>query len=230
MSIDTYIYMYMYLILCLDNHPMKMKNMKCWLQKYNMLDVQPLVMAMEKSFECFFRYFGEDANTHQSLPGIAAASMYRHFDQSCAHIYSFQESHSDVREKHRETIAGGLVNVFHRHIYLGEDREDIPYNAKFAPNGEKFTHFEQLDFNALYGGMQKLQMPTTPGIKWTFKNNHFEKGTMRSGVSYGSLQWLYYLQATADYLKNFDGTRTTIEHEYHHGEVKLEGLGKYKVI
>ena len=111
-QVNIYIYI-------LDDHPRKMKNMKCWLKHYNLLDVQPLALAMEKSFDCFHEYFEQDANMHQSLPAIAEASMYRHYNQDCSHIYSFQPKDDDVRKLHRDTIVGGLVNVFHRHIYLG---------------------------------------------------------------------------------------------------------------
>ena len=107
---------------------MKMYNMKCWLEKYNLLDVEPLLTAMDRSFNCFHQYFGEDPNTHCSLPGVAEASMYRHFDQKCSYICSFQEENSDVRALHRETLCGGLVNVFHRHTYLGVSK-CIIYNA-----------------------------------------------------------------------------------------------------
>ena len=93
--------------------------MKCWLEKYNLLDVQPLALAIERSFDCFHLYFGEDANNHQSLPSIAQASLYGHYDQSCAYIYSFQEAEDEIRALHRRTICGGLVNCFHRHVYLG---------------------------------------------------------------------------------------------------------------
>ena len=84
----------------------------------------------------------------------------------------------------------------------------------------------QLDFNALYGGMQKLKMPTTPGIKWTKDGKWFKKSTMKHDVSLVSLQWLYYIQATAPYLTKPDGTRHVIQHGYHQGEHKFDGIRK----
>ena len=127
MYIYVYIYVYIYTFIhtrvykpmYLEGHPDKMWNMKCWLKKYNLLDVQPLAVAIERSFDCFHQYFGEDANIHQSLPAVAQASLYRHYDQSCAYTYSFQESEDEIRRLHRSSICGGLVNVFHRSIYLG---------------------------------------------------------------------------------------------------------------
>jgi len=84
----------------------------------------------------------------------------------------------------------------------------------------------QLDFNALYAGMQKLRMPTTPGILWRKKGDGFEKMSMKHDVSYPQIQWLNYIQATAPYLTQEDGSRAIIEHGFHHGEVSVEGVGK----
>ena len=117
--IHVYINPHMHSYDNLDGHPRKMYTMRCWLKYYNLLDVQPLVKAMEKSFDCFHQYFGEDPITHQSLPAIAEASMYKHYDQNCSYMYSFQDKDNDIRKLHRDTLVGGLVNVFHRHIYLG---------------------------------------------------------------------------------------------------------------
>lgn len=74
--------------------------------------------------------------------------------------------------------------------------------------------------------MQKLRMPTTPGILWRKKGNGFEKMSMRHGVSFPQIQWLNYIQATAPYLTNDDGSRAIIEHGYYHGERTLQGIRK----
>jgi len=100
-----------------------------------------------------------------------------------------------------------------------------------APNGEKLTHFEQLDFNALYAGMQARNLPTTPGVKWTKSGDHFKKSVMADGVSFPAIQWLYYLQASAPYLTKSDGGRAVIDHGYHQGEAfvgvdKVDGYCK----
>ena len=97
-------------------HSDKMFNMRCWLSWYNMLDVQPLVEAMERSFKCFHDYFEQDANTFLSLPGVAQKALYRCYDQTCSYIFGFRAVNDDIRSMHRRTLCGGLVNVFHRHI------------------------------------------------------------------------------------------------------------------
>ena len=101
-----------------DGHPDKMTCMLDWLGYYNKLDVQPLVEAMSRSFQCFYQHFEQDANTFMSLPGIASAALYRNFDQSCSYIYSFRKKDNDIRALHRSKIIGGLVNVFHRNVNL----------------------------------------------------------------------------------------------------------------
>ena len=54
-----------------DSDPEKMENMLDWLQYYNCLDTQPLVEAMEKSFEKFHEFFNVDPNMALSLPSLA---------------------------------------------------------------------------------------------------------------------------------------------------------------
>lgn len=68
-------------------------------------------------------------------------------------------------------------------------------------------------------------MPTTPGIRWELTGKTFTKSSMRKDVSYGSLQWLYYIQATAPYLRQQDGTRAIIAQGYHQGERQINGIG-----
>ena len=45
--------------------------MEDWLKYYNMLDVGPLVLAIEKQFDKFYEYFKVDLTQHNSLPSIA---------------------------------------------------------------------------------------------------------------------------------------------------------------
>ena len=114
-------------------------------------------------------------------------------------------------------------NVNHYFIsrYINLSDETGPINSYTAPNGEKLSHFEQLDFNALYGGMQMKRLPTTPGILWTLNGQTFKKAVMADQTSLCAVQWLYYLQATAPYLKQKDGTRAIIHHAYHQGEKRM---------
>ena len=202
-----------------DSHKDKMFNMRCWLKHYNTVDVVPLASAMNTCFECFHSYFEQDANCQLSLPGIAANAMYRYYNQDCSYIFSFRQKNNEIRVKHRDTLCGGLVNCFHRMVNLTD--ESGPVNSFTAPNGEKLSHFEQLDFNSLYGAMQMRRLPTTPGILWKLTGKQFKKSIMADQTSLPAVQWIYYLQATAPYLTKKDGTRGIIQQAYHQGEKRL---------
>jgi len=119
------------------------------LADYNLKDVGPLATAMENAFAAFHQYFEQDPNTYLSLPSIASKALYRAFDQNCSYVFSFAQQWNEIRQKHRKTLVGGLVNVFHRYINLTDNSG--PVNSYTSGNGERFTHFQQLDFNALYG-------------------------------------------------------------------------------
>jgi len=101
-----------------EGHVEKMSSMMDWLKWYNLQDVEPLVKAMERSFKCFYDYFEQDASTFLSLPGIAEKALYRNFDPGCSYIYSFLQKDNDIRALHRAKINGGIVNIFHRNVYI----------------------------------------------------------------------------------------------------------------
>ena len=52
-------------------YPDAIFTMADWLEYYNMLDVQPLVQAIEKQFDKFYEFFNVDLTQHNSLPSIA---------------------------------------------------------------------------------------------------------------------------------------------------------------
>ena len=68
---------------------------------------------------------------------------------------------------------------------------------------------------------QQKDLPTTPGILWTLKDNKFKKNIMMAGVSLGQLQWLSYLQHYDKTFKDKDGNLIQIEHAYFRGEHKI---------
>ena len=199
-----------------DSSPEKMRNMGCWLKYYNTLDVGPLVQAMSNCFEAFFKHFHIDATQYLSLPTIAQTALYTAYDPNAAFIYSFGQKWDEIRQLHRENINGGMVACYHRYINLAND--DGPINSRYAPNGDRYTHLIQLDFNSLYGCMQRKRLPTTPGILWKRFGGRFQKNVMTTDVSYPHLQWLYYIQATDPTLGS-----SKIQHKYFRGEVSVGG-------
>ena len=127
-----------------DEHPDKWHSMRDWLKHYNLLDVKPLVTAIENSFTAFTRHFSVDPYTHLSLPSLAFKAMFKMYDKKLPLSYSFGDD--DLRKLFRGSIVGGLTNVYHRHINIEDDSG--PHNARFAPNGDKFSYVSFWDFNS----------------------------------------------------------------------------------
>ena len=200
----------------------KMFSMADWLEHYQMLDVVPLVLAIEKCFQTFYLHFRVNPMEKKSLPSIAFTAAFNLFDQSMPHVYSFQENFDDVRQLFRDNQVGGLCNLFHRHINL-EDQSG-PMNTRFAPNGHKFTYFSFYDFNSLYLWAQDQPMPLSPGLLWEKRTNQFyTKRPMTQGVSKSQLEWLMWLQLQPFCLDN-NGQRQRIHHAFYQGEKKVSGL------
>ena len=97
-----------------ENDPRKMRHMGDWLKFYNLLDVGPLCQAMERSFECFYTFFGLDATQYLSLPRIALEAVVKMYAQKCSYIFTFGEKWNAYRKAHRDNVNGGCVAVYHR--------------------------------------------------------------------------------------------------------------------
>ena len=174
------------------DHPEKIYNFSDWLEHYQMLDVIPLVQAIENSFKTFYKHFRVNPMEKQSLPSIAFTAAFNLFDKSMPHIYSFQQQFDNIRQLFRDNQVGGLVNIFHRHINL-ED-ETGPIGSRYASNGQKFTYFSFFDFNSLYLWAQDQPMPLSPGLLWEKIGNSYTKKPMVQGVSKSQIEWLMWLQ------------------------------------
>lgn len=194
------------------NDPDKIHTFECWLKFYNLLDVAPLHQAIDKCFESFHSYFKSDPMMHFSLPALAFKAMFSNYDKNEHLIFSFHDA--NLRKMFRANIVGGLTNCYHRHINLTE--KPSPYNSKFSPSNHRFSSIAFFDVNAMYLGTQMQPMPLTPGIEWVLKNQTFKKRSLQPGVSFKSLQWLYFVQATL-----FKGIQ--IQHAYHRGEKTFNG-------
>ena len=80
-----------------------------------------------------------------------------------------------------------------------------------------------VDFTAMYGYCQQLEMPTTPGLKWE-KQPHskvYRKNVMTDSHSFECQQWLEWRQVSDDFLLNKSGQRSQIEMKYYRGEKKI---------
>ena len=204
-----------------DGHDDKWNNFSDWLKFYNMCDVEPLVTAIVNQFEKFRVYFNIEPIIYMTLPSIASQAMWANFDQQCSHVVSFDRKNSKLNSIFREKgLIGGLVNLFTRHVSCNDN--GLPA-ARFI-NWQRITNIISLDFNSLYLYSQNQLLPTTPGIQWSKRSNgYFRKKSLRTDISFASLQWLYWLQET-DICVDKHGQRQRIHHGYHQGEVCCECL------
>ena len=97
-----------------------------------------------------------------SLPSLANNAMFRNFDVNSPLEYSVAKKNEDIRQLIRDNEVGGLVNVYRRHV--STLNPTLPDNVQRVPNGDVITWIGALDFNALYGYCQLLELPTTPGM------------------------------------------------------------------
>ena len=143
-----------------ETHPDKMWNMSCWLKFYNLMDVAPLVMAIETAFENYAKNFNCDPAIKASLPGLAFDAMCQMSDKTMPLIYT--HDNEKYHKVFKNNIVGGICNVYHKLIYIGDD-EKYPPASRNAPNGQPFTYCLFLDFNSMYLGAQMQNMPLTAG-------------------------------------------------------------------
>ena len=94
--------------------PNKWYNMSDYLKYYNLLDVEPLKVAMKTCFENYMKYFHVDGLSRLSLPSIGFQSMYRLFDGRLPYVWTFNKTGDCIRRLFRNNVLGGLSTVFHR--------------------------------------------------------------------------------------------------------------------
>ena len=97
-----------------EGDPNKWYNMGDYLKYYNLLDVEPLKIALKSCFENYRKYFNVDGLSFLSLPRIGFESMYRLFDKSLPYVWTFNKAGDAVRKLFRDNVLGGLSTVFHR--------------------------------------------------------------------------------------------------------------------
>ena len=93
-------------------------SMADYLKYYNLLDVEPLVEAIQTCFENYAKFFNVDAGSRMSLPSISFQAMYSLYDQSLPFVFTFTKKRGEpVRTLFRQVITGGLTTVLHRYCY-----------------------------------------------------------------------------------------------------------------
>ena len=159
-----------------EGHPEKMYNFKCWLRFYNMLDVTPLVKAIDAAFSKFHQYFHVDPMLFLSLPSLAFKAMFDMFKEDIPYGYSFSNQHDDIRIRFRENVLGGLTNIYHRHFNLYDD--NFHPASRYAPNNQKFNFVGFYDFNAMvslliiivYFNIKHVLVSVCPSTRYAFES------------------------------------------------------------
>ena len=194
-----------------------------------MIDCKPLNEAICNSFDKFWECFKIDANLHLSLPSMAFKAMCNLSDKAMPCVVSFNKANDEVRQLFRNSVVGGMCNVYRRDLNLTD--EESPKNSKIAPNGHPFVAGISFDFNGMYNGCQAENQPTTPGIRWIKEGNGYRKSIMTNGTSLAAQKWLYYIQET-DLAKDGTGKKIQIQHKYFRGEHQVKrgnGFGTWSV-
>ena len=176
-------------------HPEKIYSMYGWLRYYNITDVGPLAIALTNCFESYRKNFSVRPLLAYSLPSLAMTAMFANFPESTPFVMSPHFKTKEVHAKYRDSVYGGLVNVYKRHI-VTHDRFPVPFEARHAPNGDPYTHLIMLDFTSMYLSCQKKPMPVGPGILWRNKGKSFSKSITVPNHSFEAQQWLAYVQET----------------------------------
>ena len=214
------------------SHPEKIFNMAGWLEHYNLLDVNPLAMALEKCFRSYSENFDVDPISASSLPALAAEAMFKNFHPNSPLFYSIPEEFNYVNQIFRSNVIGGLVCAYQRHATTKID-PNLPHRACFNSNGEPIKTVLFLDFTSMYLSCQNKPMPTGPGLVWEpGSNNHWFKKVMTDSHSFEAQQWLSWIQHADENLKNKNGSRAMIQCKFFRGEVKIprsEGKGFWEV-
>lgn len=208
--------------LLLPADPNRIRSMRGWLRRYNLIDVQPLALAIENCFKSYSEYFSVNPMISQSLPALAQEAMYKNFSKTSPLFYSFPEKFKEVNQLFRRNVIGGLCNVFSRHSSTDLD-PNLPFRATHTPDGSPITNICMLDFNSMYLKSQSEDMPCSPGIVWNKRpGSKWHKAIMNSsGHSLHAQQWLTYKQVSDPFLLNKDGTRAIIDTAFHRGEKEL---------
>ena len=186
-------------------HPEKFYSMLGFLKYYNALDVGPLAEALTNCFTCYDKYFGVNPITALSLPALASTAMYKSFELDSPLLFTFAENFQEISNIFRQSVFGGLVNVYLRHVTTFDPPTPVPHNARYARNGDPYSCIVSLDFTSMYLFSEMQDMPTTPGLLWTKTGRDFyKKKIMTPGHSLKAQKWLEYMQVAGKFFYNTD--------------------------
>ena len=122
-------------------------NFEYYLIFYNLMDVQPVSLALLNQFTIFEKNFNLYPMQYFGLPSYSRNIMYELYDKKLPHFFTFSDNNEALAD-FRNNIIGGLTNVMLRHVSLGD--ESAATAAKVNKHGEKWKKICFWDINAQY--------------------------------------------------------------------------------
>ena len=110
-------------------------------------DATILTEAFTNYCDSFIKRQGVNPLEHFSLPSMASAILWKHYDYKINKPYSFGKKHAHLSEEIRKNIMGGLSTVFCRHAEVGGEKryDDVVHTV---PNGNPIKKIDCVDFNS----------------------------------------------------------------------------------
>ena len=110
-------------------------------------DALILADAFTNYTETFISHHDVNPLDHLSLPSMASAILWKHYDSKINKPYSFGPDHAHLSSEIRQSIMGGLSTVFCRHAEVGGEKwyDDVVHTV---PNGNDIKQIDCVDFNS----------------------------------------------------------------------------------
>jgi len=180
--------------------------MRDHLEYYNNLDVEPLLQAVEKSFNAN-KELGLDAfKSSLTLPGLTLQLKFSDLPPG-VYFNLVNQSNSDLHQLIKKNVCGGLSVVFHR-----EHQADVMYirHREFGDNAKLCKKILGYDANSLYLGALKLAMPTGHFIRYQTEKDLKPSICHRTGLL--AMQWLEWVAADK---------QVQIQHKFNGSELRI---------
>ena len=206
--------------------PNKWNSFVDYLCYYNICDVYPTSLAMNKMMILLEEHFGVNPLINYGLPSFGFASMMKSFPKDCPSVVSFPPEFNHLSNLFRRSIIGGIVNPICRHITTNQEENAAPA-AKLNADGIPFKRIDFWDLNAMYPAGYKNDQPTGLGFEWSpNENGGFSKKLIKnSTASLEGIQWLDSLR-NEPYLVDSNGERQVIRTAWFGSEVNVGTLNK----
>ena len=148
------------------------KNMGEWLKFYNMLDITPLFICVQRNFDFYVSLKVDMFKDANSVPALAlkVAQSLADSKTNRESIYLFGNEYSNLQDDLRAGIKGGLSITLHR--LLISDKSVFPDDDVYGTKGQICKAIIGYDASSQYLGATSQPMPCGPLIYYTFKESN----------------------------------------------------------